>query len=558
MKNKQIEQRLKQALEHAAPCDIDAIFSRCDEEKGTVIPMTIKKKKMGMAALIIAACFILVVIGGGIGIGHRQANSVASVIMLDVNPSIELKVNQEERVLEALPLNDDAQAILNGMDLKNTQLEVAVNAIMGSLLKNGYIDELANSILLTVEDSDPDRASQLQSSLTQMINAVMESSTINGAILSQTVEQNQQLQQKADQYGISLGKARLIDQLISKNPSLTFDSLAGRTVNELNLLASNENIQLSTVNSIGSASDSAYIGSEAAVSAALSHAGIDASQATVTKIDFDLEDGRMVYEVEFWLGSVEYEYDVDATSGKIVKNERKDRTQADSGQPSGDIGANAARDTALSRAGLSIQDVSGLTVKPDYEDGRMVYEVEFWKGSTEYQYQVSAAEGKIMKEEIEPHNTAGQPGTGQGDIGEEAAQAAALSHAGKSSDQVTGMRVKLDWEDGERVYDIEFWVQSTEYEYEVGSDGSIRKAEQKGHASAGSSGQAIGRDAALQAALSHAGVSQSDIYDLKIEQEMDDRTPHYEIEFKSGNMEYDYEVDAGNGNILKFDREQDD
>ena len=107
-----------------------------------------------------------------------------------------------------------------------------------------------------------------------MINAVMESSTINGAILSQTVEQNQQLQQKADQYGISLGKARLIDQLISKNPSLTFDSLAGRTVNELNLLASNENIQLSTVNSIGSASDSAYIGSEAAVSAALSHAGI--------------------------------------------------------------------------------------------------------------------------------------------------------------------------------------------------------------------------------------------------------------------------------------------
>ena len=133
MKNKQIEQRLKQALEHAAPCDIDAIFSRCDEEKGTVIPMTIKKKKMGMAALIIAACFILVVIGGGIGIGHRQANSVASVIMLDVNPSIELKVNQEERVLEALPLNDDAQAILNGMDLKNTQLEVAVNAIMGSL-----------------------------------------------------------------------------------------------------------------------------------------------------------------------------------------------------------------------------------------------------------------------------------------------------------------------------------------------------------------------------------------------------------------------------------------
>ena len=58
MKNRQIEQRLKKALEHAAPCDIDAVLSRCDERKGTVIPMTIKKKKMGVAALIIAACFV--------------------------------------------------------------------------------------------------------------------------------------------------------------------------------------------------------------------------------------------------------------------------------------------------------------------------------------------------------------------------------------------------------------------------------------------------------------------------------------------------------------------
>lgn len=76
--------------------------------------------------------------------------------------------------------------------------------------------------------------------------------------------------------------------------------------------------------------------------------------------------------------------------------------------------------------------------------------------------------------------------------------------------------------------------------------------------SAGSSSQAIGRDSALQAALNHAGVSQSDVYDLKIEQELDDRTPHYEIEFKAGRVEYDYEIDAANGNVLKFDQEHDD
>lgn len=64
--------------------------------------------------------------------GHA-GNSVASVVSLDVNPSIQLQVNSKERVLSADALNDDAQVILEGMDLKGTQLNVAVNAIVGSL-----------------------------------------------------------------------------------------------------------------------------------------------------------------------------------------------------------------------------------------------------------------------------------------------------------------------------------------------------------------------------------------------------------------------------------------
>lgn len=69
------------------------------------------------------------------------------------------------------------------------------------------VDELANSILITVEDDDATRAAQLESQLTETVNAVMTSSSINGAILSQVVNQNQDLQAKADEYGISLGKA---------------------------------------------------------------------------------------------------------------------------------------------------------------------------------------------------------------------------------------------------------------------------------------------------------------------------------------------------------------
>lgn len=82
------------------------------------------------------------------------------MVSLDVNPSIQLQVNSKERVLSADALNDDAQVILEGMDLKGTQLNVAVNAIVGSLLQHGYLDKISSAILISVEDQDLQRASR--------------------------------------------------------------------------------------------------------------------------------------------------------------------------------------------------------------------------------------------------------------------------------------------------------------------------------------------------------------------------------------------------------------
>ena len=94
------------------------------------------------------------------------------------------------------------------MDLKNTDLTVAVNAIVGSLLRHGYVDELANSILVTVEDDNTTRAQQLQNSVSQQVTSALNSAQVNGAVISQTVSySNNPLQAKADEYGISLGKA---------------------------------------------------------------------------------------------------------------------------------------------------------------------------------------------------------------------------------------------------------------------------------------------------------------------------------------------------------------
>lgn len=68
----------------------------------------------------------------------------------------------------------------------------------------------------------------------------------------------------------------------------------------------------------------------------------------------------------------------------------------------------------------------------------------------------------------------------------------------------------------------------------------------------------IGEDAAMEAALKHAGVDQANATELKAELDTDDATVHYDVEFKSAGMEYDYDIDATTGEVLTFDSEADD
>ena len=167
MRDQDLEQRLRTAAEHAAPDPLDRILSSCGTQKGTVIPMNTNPKKKSRWAPLTAAAVLAFILCGGLGIrGWQTANTVASVVSLDVNPSIQIQVNSKEKVLSADALNQDAQVILADMELKGTQLNVAVNAIVGSLLQNGYLDSISSAILISVEDEDTQRASRLETTLT--------------------------------------------------------------------------------------------------------------------------------------------------------------------------------------------------------------------------------------------------------------------------------------------------------------------------------------------------------------------------------------------------------
>ena len=445
MTDQELEQKLRTALEHAAPDDFQGVLARISPKartEQTPIPFeaAARKKKRRWAPLAAAACLALIVAAGGGG-WYLQNNTVASVVSLDVNPSVTLNVNSKEKVLSAVPVNEDGGDILAGMDLTGVQLDVAMNAIVGALLTQGYVDELANSILITVEDDDAGRGARLQQELTDQADAILANTSVNGAILSQTIQNSQQLQELSDAYGITTGKAALIQTIVDNGNSLhTFEELVGLSINDLNLLYTSlitAPAEPSTgdgtsgsgtaaepapaIQSSGQASDSAYIGVEAAKSAAFAHAGLDASQVTMGEVDFDYEDGRMVYELEFYANGAEYEYDIDASTGAVVKfSQEGGRTQTSSSAGSGgasgnvssgagsgtaqsgaggtatDIGREDALAAALNHAGISQDQVYDLEVKREYDDGRLEYEIEFKTGGWEYEYTISAADGAIL------------------------------------------------------------------------------------------------------------------------------------------------------------------
>ena len=400
MTNEKMEQRLASAVEKTAPNDVNGVLSRCDERKGTVIPMTTKKTTKKRWTTLAAACLALVLLGGG-GIFYQQAHAVASVVSLDVNPSIELKVSKSEKVLVCTPLNEDAKAILadmgGGADLKGAKLDVAVNAIVGSLVRNGYLNSISSAIMISVEDNDTARAEKLQRELTSTVDGVLQTSEAKASVLTQTLTQDAGLEQQARENSISTGKAALVNRVLALNPALKFDALAKLSVEELKDLAE-------------AGAPAMPIGTDKAMDIAAAAFGkASTAKMAYSAVDPELDESPAHYEVEIKSQTgEEFEYKIDAYTGAILESKREaaDGTEVPVVQPSnpaasGDIGYAKAKSVALNHAGVSENKAYDMDIELDDEDGTLVYEVEFKSGNMEYSYEINAATGAILKHEAE-------------------------------------------------------------------------------------------------------------------------------------------------------------
>jgi len=458
MTNENLEKKVRDAYEGLAPDIKESILSDLENEKGiysmnnnlenNVTVVSKKKNSRGLKQFVSIAACLVIVAGGLFGFNsYKSANEVMSSIMLDVNPSIEIDINKDEKVLEVQALNDDAKVIVGDMDFKGASLEVAVNAIIGSMLRNGYISEVSNSILVSVDSKNEENGLALEKRLMEEIDSILTSSNVSGAILAQVVKDEGDLESLAKQYGITTGKAKLIKEIISQNELYSFEDLVPLTINEINVISESKGQTYSNISSVGSSSTSSYIGDEKAKAIALKDAGFKESQVSYLSYEMDWENGKMVYEIDFKVSGIEYEYEINAVNGNIEKSDRErdddmydddkydlddddddyyEKTEksgktdastsgktttsgtsatsgkSDSSSTSGSyIGEKKAKSIAINHAGVSADSVKELEIELDKENGQMVYEVSFKSNGYEYDYEINASNGKIVDYESE-------------------------------------------------------------------------------------------------------------------------------------------------------------
>ena len=324
-----IKKKIKGAFNNIVLPDFD--MNNLEKRKGMVLVKEERKKSkkglwIGLSTAVVAVCVCLF-----IGLGYFNNNMrVASTIGIDVNPSITVTVNKKEKVLDVTANNDDAKIILEGMDLAGSDINVAINALIGSMVKNGYIDELANSILISVDNPNSAESEALRQKIVDELNAFINSGN-NISVVSQSITSSSDKEALANSYGISVGKLELIEKLIAKNNLYTYEELKNLSINELNLLlgSTTENVTTS-----GTASDKSYIGKDKALEIALSDAGV--SSVTWSEVEMDYDDGFMTYEVEFTYNNREYDYEINAITGDVLESNREydDDANANSGSSS--------------------------------------------------------------------------------------------------------------------------------------------------------------------------------------------------------------------------------
>lgn len=170
------------------------------------------------------ACSLFLLLGIG---GYAVYFTPVAYISIDINPSIELELNRLDRIITVTPFNEDGEAAVKNLSLKNRRYDDGILTLLESKGMAAYLSGDAD-ISISVASDHEEKSARIQ-------NRVMECTGERYGSVS-CHESSEEVIRSAHHAGLSFGKYRAFLELQPENPNLTVEDVKGMSMREMHEL----------------------------------------------------------------------------------------------------------------------------------------------------------------------------------------------------------------------------------------------------------------------------------------------------------------------------------
>ena len=478
------------------------------------------KRKPGWAKLGTMAACLALVLCTGIATHAIRSNATAGTFTMDVNPSVEYTIAKSGSVKNVRCLNSDAENALSDVALGKQSVETALTRTVAAYEACGYMGNGEATVLISF-DSRLDANAELKASLSAEIQQTLEQTDAVGTLVFHSeLTENAEAAKIAEEFHVSLGRADCI---------LTAANKTGLPTDEVARMSLDELLKFQEASGIASVSVSKFISLEDAKKIAMKDAKLDelAQKIVFTREELNRNQGKPCYLLEFYTGTNQYFYQIDAKSGSIIYAGKF-------------ITLSEAKKIALDDAGC--KDKVGFTEETLVSGGIKTpyYRLVFADAKTQWTYRIDAVLGIVL--EKKQKETATTEIDTADFISLEEAKKIALKDAGldEATQKIVFTREELSRNSGKPCYILEFYTAKKQYSYKVDAkDGSILEAY-----------HFILLADAKKIALDDAGVSEKVTFTEETLVAGGIKSPYYYFAFESASARWTYKIDAVLGVIM--------
>ena len=474
------------------------------------------KRKPGWARLGTMAACLALVLCTGIATHAIRSNATAGTFTMDVNPSVEYTIAKSGAVKSIRSLNSDADAALSGIVPGRQSVEAALTRTVAAYEACGYMKNGEATVLISF-DSRLDANAELKASLSAEIQQTLEQTDAVGTLVFHSeLTENAEAAKIAEEFHVSLGRADWILAAADKT-GLPTDEVARMSLDEL--------LKFQEVSGISSVSVSKFISLEDAKKIALKDAKLDelTQKIVFTREELSRNQGNPCYLLEFYTGTNQYFYQIDAKSGSIIYAGKF-------------ITLSEAKKIALDDAGC--KDKVGFTEETLVSGGIKTpyYRFVFADTKTQWTYRIDAVLGTVLEKQQKEI-------VATDFISLEEAKEIALKDAGldEATQKIVFTREELNRNSGKPCYILEFYTAKKQYSYKVDAkNGSIMEAY-----------HFILLADAKKIALDDAGVNVKVVFTTEELVAGGIKTPYYRFVFADTKTQWTYRIDAVLGTVLE-------